>query len=220
MSSTFTNVPISITVVLTAANNPIIAPPSGSSAFTLATANVTLSLSGVIIDGQGAAGTASGINVTNGRNLFVTDTTIRNFSGAGIAAIYVSPPSGVTFNLFVTGTSTSGNNAGIVADGSAGGIVRATLRSSLVSVNANNGITVSTSGSGSAVFLLHQVLVQGNGIGLATGGTGAGFLVDDSRIFGNTTGISAGTGAFLSYGNNNLNANNSDGAFTGTIGLH
>ncbi len=73
---------ITKTVVLTAANRPVIVAPAGSSAFTLATTGVTLSLSGVIVDGAG--GTASGINVTNGRNLFVSDTSIRNFSGAGV----------------------------------------------------------------------------------------------------------------------------------------
>lgn len=218
-SATYTeSLNITKTVVITAPNRPIIVPPGGSSAFILATANVTLSLSGVIIDGAG--GTASGINVTNGRNLFVSDSSIRNFSGAGVAAIYVTPPSGVNFNLFVTGTSTSGNNAGIVADGTAGGSIRASLRSSLVSVNTNGGLTALASGSGGAVFLLHQVLVQGNGVGLASSGTG-GFLVDDSRIFGNSVGISASAGSFvLSYGNNDLNGNfGHDGAFTGTVGL-
>lgn len=202
------------TVVITAPNRAVIVPPGGSSAFTLATANVTLSLSGVIIDGAGGA--ASGINVTNGRNLFVSDTSIRNFSGAGLAGIYVAPPSGVTFNLFVTGSSTSGNNAGIIADGTAGAIIRASVRNSLVSVNANGGIV----SLGGAVFLLHQVLFQGNGVGVVSSGTG-GFLVDDSRIFGNSNGISASAGSFvLSYGNNDLNGNfGHDGAFTGTIGL-
>jgi hypothetical protein len=205
---------ITKTVVITAPNRPIITPPGGSSAFTLATANVSLSIGGVIIDGAG--GTASGINVTNGRNLFVSDSSIRNFSGAGVAAIYVAPPSGVTFNVFVTGSSTSGNNAGIVADGTAGGTVRASLRSSLVSVNTNGGLTA----LGGAVFLLHQVLLQGNGVALTSSGSG-GFLVDDSRIFGNSVGISSSAGSIvLSYGNNNLNGNfGHDGAFTGTVGL-
>lgn len=207
---------ITKTVVITAPNRPIITPPGGSSAFTLATANVTLSLSGVIVDGAG--GTAPGINVTNGKNLFVSDTSIRNFSGA--AGIYVTPPSGVRFNLFVTGSSTSGNAAGIVGDGTAGGIIRASVRNSLVSVNANNGINALASGSGSVVFLLHQVLLQSNGNALAASGA-SGFLVDDCRIFGNSSGISAGAGSFiLSYGNNNLNGNfGNDGAFTGTVGL-
>lgn len=205
-------------VVITTPNRPIIVPPPGSSAFTLATANVSLSLSGVIIDGAG--GTASGINVTNGKNLFVSDSSIRNFTGAGVAAIYVAPPSGVNFRLFVTGSSTSGDNAGIVIDGSAGASIRASVRSSLVSVNTNAGLTAIAGGSGSAVFLLHQVLLQGNGVALATSGTG-GFLVDDCRIFGNSNGIVAGAGTFvLSYGNNNLNGNfGHDGAFTGTVGL-
>ncbi|HEV2159213.1 hypothetical protein [Bradyrhizobium sp.] len=209
---------ITKTVVITAPNRPIIVPPGGSSAFTLATANVTLSLSGVIIDGAG--GTASGINVTNGRNLFVSDTSIRNFTGPGVAAIYVTPPSGVNFGMFVTGTSTSGNNAGIVADGSAGGTVRASVRNSLVSVNTNGGLIALANGPGAAVFLLHQVLVQGNGVGIATSG-GAGFLVDDSRIIGNSKGISAGPGSFiLSYGNNNVAGNfGNDGAFTGPVAL-
>lgn len=214
-SATYTEaLNITKTVVITAPNRPIIVPPGGSSAFTLATAGVSLSLGGVIIDGAG--GTASGINVTNGKNLFVSDSSIRNFSGAGVAAIYVTPPSGVKFNLFVTGSSTSGNNAGIVADGSAGGIVRASVRSSLVSVNTNTGITA----IGGAVFLLHQVLFQGNGVALASSGSG-GFLVDDSRIFGNSAGISAAAGSVvLSYGNNDLNGNfGNDGAFTGTVGL-
>jgi hypothetical protein len=213
---------ITQTVVITAPNHPVIVAPAGSSAFTLATAGATLSISGVIIDGQGAAGTASGINVTNGRNLFVSDCSVRNFGGAGVVAgIYVKPPSGVTMNVFVSGSSVSGNTFGIVLDGTSGGIMRASMSSVLVSVNGNNGLTASTSGSGNAVFLLHQVRLQGNGFGLVGAGTGAGFLVDDSRIFGNNVGIQASGGsAILSYGNNNLNANATDGAFTGNIGLH
>jgi hypothetical protein len=214
-SATYTeSLTITKTVVITAPNRPVIVPPGGSSAFILATANVSLSLSGVIIDGAG--GTASGISVTNGRNLFVSDSSIRNFTGPGIAAIYVTPPTMIAVNVFVTGSSTSGNNAGIVADGTSGGIVRVSVRNSLVSVNTNGGIT----SLGGAVFLLHQVLLQGNGVGLASSGTG-GFLVDDSRIFSNSTGISAAAGSFvLSYGNNNLNGNfGHDGAFTGTVGL-
>jgi hypothetical protein len=213
---------ITKTVVLTAANRPVIVAPAGSSAFNLATANVTLSLSGVIVDGQGASGTASGINVTNGRNLFISDCSIRNFGGAGVVAgIYVKPPSGVNINVFVTGSSVSGNTFGLVLDGTAGGTMRASMTGSLVSVNTNNGLTASTSGSGNAVFLLHHVRVQGNGFGVVGAGSGAGFLVDDSRIFGNNVGIQASGGAaVLSYGNNNLNANTTDGAFTGNIGLH
>jgi hypothetical protein len=50
-SATYTeSLNITKNVVITAPNRPIIVPPGGSSAFTLATANVTLSLSGVIID--------------------------------------------------------------------------------------------------------------------------------------------------------------------------
>ncbi|MGW1422394.1 hypothetical protein ACWAT4_20015 [Bradyrhizobium manausense] len=208
---------ITKTVVITAPNRPIIVPVSGQPAFTLATANVSLSIGGVIIDGAG--GTASGIVVTNGKNLFVSDSSVRNFTAAGVAAIYVTPPSGVTLNVFVTGSSTSGNNAGIVADGSAGGSIRATLRSSLVSVNTHGGLTA-IGGSGSSVFLLHQVLLQGNGAAISAS-NGGGFLVDDCRIFGNSAGISASAGSFVySYGNNNLNGNfGNDGTFTGSIGL-
>ena len=59
----------------------------------------------------------------------------------------------------------------------------------VVSGNANNGITASGSGAGSAVLTIENTTVSSNNYGLVAGGTGAGMLVSQSSIVLNNTGL-------------------------------
>jgi hypothetical protein len=109
------------------------------------------------------------------------------------------------------------NGAGVEADASSSGTVRATISDSVVS-GAGLGTGV---GAGSPGWILvDRTKVSGNEFGLTANGSGAEILVRNSSIFGDTTGLLTSNGGTLySYGNNSVNGNTTNGAFTGTIGL-
>ncbi len=152
--------------------------------------------------------------------LFVIDSFIYNIGGAGITgAINVRPASGVTANVMIERTRIENNRFGIVADGNSGGIIRGVVRDSTIAGNVNNGITVSTTSS-NVVLSVDNCTISGNNFGLVATGANAGMLVGRSVISANNTGLStSSSGVLLSYRDNRLNANTSDGAFAGSIGL-
>ncbi len=115
----------------------------------------------------------------------------------------------------------------IVAGGSQDGIslaaanglpLTATLDRLLVSGNAQAGIT---SGGSLPVFAtVSRSTVRGNGatgIFVSGGGSPSVTRVAQSAIVRNVTGVGAGAGgSILSRGNNTVEGNNADGAFSGT----
>jgi hypothetical protein len=83
----------------------------------------------------------------------------------------------------------------------------------------NRGITVNTTSS-SVVFSVDGCTISGNNFGLMATGSNAGMLVRHSFITANGTGLSiASSGVILSYRDNSLNNNTTDGAFTGAVAL-
>jgi Periplasmic copper-binding protein (NosD) len=152
--------------------------------------------------------------------LFVTDSDFYNTGTSGIAAgILIQPDSGVTAQVTIERSRFENNRFGIIADGTSNGIIRGVVRDSVIAGNVSNGITVSTNSS-SVVLSVDRCAISGNSFGLAAGGSGAGMLVGGSVITANNTGLFTTSGAvLLSYGDNRVNANTSDGAFTGAVGL-
>ncbi len=152
--------------------------------------------------------------------LFVTDSFIYNTGAAGISGgIVVTPASGVTANVTIEQTRFENNRFAIVANGNSGGIIRGVVRDSTIAGTVNNGITVSTAAS-SVVLSVDGCTISGNNFGLVATGANAGMLVGRSVISANNTGLSTSSGGvLLSYRDNRLNANTSDGAFSGAVGL-
>ncbi len=152
--------------------------------------------------------------------LFVTDSFIYNVGASGISGgIVVTPASGVTANVTIERTRFENNRFAIVANGNSGGIIRGVVRDSTIAGSASNGITVSSGGS-SVVLNIDGCTISGNGFGLVASGSNTGMLVGRSVISANNTGLSTSSGGvLLSYRDNRLNANTSDGAFTGSVGL-
>lgn len=151
--------------------------------------------------------------------LIVADSAITNISTVGTAAgIYIKPFAGVAADISIERSRFDANNFGIIADGTAGGIIRGIVSDSFVTNNLHNGITVSTSGS-NVVLTVDNTKVSGNAFGLVAGGSNAGLLVRRSIINTNATGLfSSGGGVLLSYRDNSLNGNTTtDGAFTGFV---
>jgi hypothetical protein len=152
--------------------------------------------------------------------LDITDSDITdNGSGGTNAGIHIVPASGVQANVTITRTQVQGNYFGIFADGRSGGIIKGAIKGSVVSGNTENGITALSSGS-SVVFTIDQTEISGNLAGLFAGGSNAGILARNSTVYGNAIGLDAANGGTLyTYGNNSVNGNTTNGAFTGTAGL-
>ena len=151
--------------------------------------------------------------------LFVTNSIISNDGSGGVTGgIYIVPASSVTANVVIDGSQINGNVFGIVGDGRQGGIVRGTIKNSVVSGSTENGVTALSSGS-SVLFMLDQTEVTGNGAaGLFASGSGAGILARNTSVFKNGIGLDAASGAGLvSYGNNSVAGNTTNGAFTATV---
>jgi Right handed beta helix region len=157
---------------------------------------------------------------TIGAELVVRNTVVENTGGSSSGlngGIYIVPGSDVTAT--VDHSQISSNYFGIVGDGRSGGTIRATISDSVVSSNTENGITVLSSGS-SVVFMIDQTKVSGNLAGLFAGGSNAGILARNTTVYGNNVGLdTANGGTLFTYGNNSVNGNATNGAFTGTASL-
>jgi len=154
--------------------------------------------------------------------LDITDCDIIDNGTSGIGAgVYIKPQdSNAQAIVTITRSQIQGNYFGIFGDGRSGGTIRATIKDSVVSGNTENGITAVSSGA-SVVFMIDQTEVSGNlAAGLFAGGSNAGILARNSTVYGNAIGLDAASGGTLfTYGNNSVNGNATNGAFTGTAGL-
>jgi hypothetical protein len=155
--------------------------------------------------------------------LFVSNSIISNNGSSNNSlsgGIYIVPASGVTAQVSIDHSQITGNYFGIVGDGRSGGIIKGTISDSVVSGSTENGITAVSSGS-SVVFLTDQTKVTNNtSAGLFADGSNAGILARNSTVYGNAVGLdAAGGGTLYTYGNNSVNGNTTNGAFTGTAAL-
>ncbi len=151
--------------------------------------------------------------------LEISNSFITNNGSTGVAAgVLIQPSSGVVASVNISNSHILNNRFGIIADASLGGAIRGVVVNSNVSESTNNGITVSTPGP-NVVLAIDNTTVANNSFGLVATGANAGMLVRRSFITGNATGLFTNGGVLLSYRDNSVNNNTSDGAFTGAIGL-
>lgn len=174
-------------------------------------------------------GTALGIQFTvaNGASseLYVSDTTITD-SGTGAATgggVLINAAAGngsvkAVFNR----VEVKNNVSGIVANGTGtSGIIRVTLRDSIVSGNTTDGASAITpvGGGVTSLFIDQSAITHNIGNGVVSNGANALALVHGSTATANGTGILATNGGqLLSYQTNHVNDNvTANGTFTGTI---
>lgn len=180
----------------------------------------TLILDQVRIGGDGTNGNSALSVEPNGpAKIVVVDSLFINGGGnSSGAGIRIFPQAGGTAQVTLNRVTASGNAFGIAIDGSSStGGINVTISDSVMASNANDGI-VATSSAGTAPIgvLLSNVRSTNNGYGVRSIGSNVTVRVDNSRIAGNGVGISGG-GALLSAGNNIVEANGTNGAFTGAI---
>ena len=209
--------------------------------------NDKINLRGLVIDGFGSG--RNGITFNSGATLDIQDCLIRNFvahgvnlhpagasvllvSNSHIAAngsngIVVAPPAGTAAVSVVVDRSVIERNGfvGVFADGDTAffhGTIDLTVSDSVVSHNATRRIMLSGA-TATVVGMVRGSVIAGHmgGEGLLSSGGLATLRVTKSTIWHNATGFAAQFSAgLISFGDNSLDGNTTDGAPTSTIGYH
>jgi hypothetical protein len=152
---------------------------------------------------------SSGINFapTGASTLFVSDTTVTNNRSNGIL---VTSSGSVPVNGALSRVAASGNGVGVFANGTN---VNLALTDTVAS-NNNYGI-----GASAAAVMVRNSTVSNNAIGIAANQSSI-VRVGQSTVTANGTGWqSTNGGQVVSYGNNNISGNSTDGAVTSTVAL-
>ncbi len=212
-------------------------------------ANDLVNLRGLTFDGVNASGTSGVVFTSGARlhieNCVLQGFTISGITfspGAGSAAttqlvaqnttilnnatgILIQPTGGIAANAVLRWLRITGNTGeGLRVDGTGGsGTINASIADSAASFNASNGIDA-VSGPGKTTVSVMRVVAASNGsAGIQSNQTSGGIAsvtVGSSQLHGNAIGIQATGGAsLLSYANNQVTDNASNGSFTGTTGL-
>lgn len=146
--------------------------------------------------------------------LFVTDTIVRNngvgSTGTGVHLIATTGPG---FVASVDGLRSENNVAGLKAE--TFGVV--TVRNSLAANNGFSGFSaVTPSGSGSVRMLIENSVSTHNGTGGITASNLATVTLSNVVVTDNQTGLAV-SGSVISFGNNKIWGNVTDGTPTLTI---
>jgi hypothetical protein len=155
--------------------------------------------------------------------LVITDTVVSNNKNASSGSgILVKPSGSGSARVSLERVTVEGNGFGIAIDGSGSTAgINVTIADSVSTGNINDGIIATTSAGGAPIGVtLTSTRSTNNGFGLRSIGSNVTVRADRSTIIGNGTGLTAaGGGALLSAGNNVVEANATNGAFSGAITL-
>lgn len=174
---------------------------------------------------DGTSGNGNGIYFAPSApsKLVVTDTEISNNGAASSGAgIRILPSASSSVEAALQRVVISSNTFGVAADGASSTAgINLTLADSLLSAKVNGGFIATTSAGNSPIgALLTNVVSANNGFGVRALGPNVTVRVESSKVAGNNTGItSSGGAAVLTAGNNVVEANGSNGAFSGPVAL-
>lgn len=200
------------------------------------TASDIVTLRGLDIDGI-TTGT-SGINFIGAGTLHVEECLIRGFNGFGInfvpngsaslvvddtivsdngntsgfsGGILVQPTAGDTI-VSLDRVRLTNNAFGLDADGSSASSVHVAVADSLASANANSGFIAETTGPRTTMIIDHTRSTNNGTNGIKASGGNAALFIGGSTVYGNGTGVSIVGGAtLLSYKDNRIDLNSSNG---------
>jgi hypothetical protein len=176
-----------------------------------------------VFTNQNFSGSAGIRFAPNGASkLSVTDTVINNFGSGTGGGIVINPQSGGSALVNLERVTVNGNAFGIAADGSnstAG--INMTIADSMIGGNSQDGIIATTPGGGAPIgVMVKNTKSVNNAFGIRSLGPNVTVRASNSTIAGNGTGLSfGGGGSLLTFGNNEVRANGTDGAFSGSVGL-
>jgi hypothetical protein len=159
-------------------------------------------------------------------NLYVHNTTIsRNGSGATGGGIQLQPTGTGSARVILEGVHVFANsNNGILGDTSGtSGFLGFVLDNSEIANNSGSGIITNASG-GLGALITNSTVFANLQSGISSSGANSTIRVANTTIIGNASAGGAGVnvlgGAIRSYGDNRLDDNGTDGAFTNIISKH
>jgi hypothetical protein len=153
-----------------------------------------------------------GLNNAANREVYIKNTYIRNNSNVGV---FISNAGAGLVDTVIEKTTIENNVFGLIGRNNA----RVTTRESVYSGNSTTGILAEVQVAGpTAEINVDSCVVTANGTGLSAGNSAAanqGILrVSNTFISRNTTGVAAGNGNAGTFGDNKLQGNTANGAFT------
>jgi len=198
-------------------------------------------LRGITIQGIGLGG-GTGLVFNSGFSLTLANSVIRNHTGNGIEirpgatshlsilntlvadngghGILVQPGNAGTAKVALRGVGLLNNSKdGLSLSATvAGPNIRATVRDSLAAHNSSFGFSCNGGPAGGITLMMTASESSNNGGGIFSGGIGCTVIVGQSVVTENATGLqSANSTGPSSYGDNDVNGNDSDGVFLGSV---
>jgi len=179
-----------------------------------------------IRNNPGAGGFGIEFRPTGQSQLFVSDTVVSGFIGGGSQAIRIRPHGAGTADVVLERVQAVHNDAGIVAtaggSSGTGTVVNIAVRDSVASGNGGIGILAKSQvGGPNVVMTLDHVAATSNGVGIEADGSdmgAGGVALSNAQVSGNGTGLmSVNGGVLVSFGNNYVIGNGTDGAPTTTV---
>jgi hypothetical protein len=208
---------------------------SGNGAITTnITSAATIVLRHLSLNGNNSA--SFGIASFTSGTLVIEDCTIQGFTNVGISSdpsargllqvsdsrifnngvgIHVTPFTNQIASVTLNRVELTGNlTDGLVLEG---GVVAGTMRDSVVAGNGQVGVLADAS---QVFFTVEESSIVANlTAGIKTNSAGTVLNVGASTIGGNGTGVLPTAGSLISFGNNQMSANGTDGNFTSTTAL-
>ncbi len=185
----------------------------GNSSGVFASAVAALRMENCVITGFGAA---NNLNATGGLvvdssnvigNIVLADTVIQDCPGSGIAHGVFGNPSNSTLLLERCRILSNGQGVAMLSSG------RGTVRNSVISNNTGIGIRCGGVAASDVRVNVDNCAVTDNGTGIANFFAN-NVTVSNTSITGNTTGVTSNP---ITYGNNRLINNTSDGAMGSVV---
>jgi hypothetical protein len=156
--------------------------------------------------------------------IVITDSSfLNNGTSTTGAGIQILPNGSGSAEVVLERVAVAGNTFGIAADGTSSTAgINMTISDSVVSANSQDGIVATTSAGGApmGVLIKNTRSVNNATFGVRAIGAGVSVRMSGSTVTGSSTGIAAvGGGTLLTFGNNEILGNGSDGAFSGPVAL-
>lgn len=207
---------------------------SGTNAIVVSAATTdVVTLRNLDIDGLGTG--LNGVRLLQARALYVQNCKIYGFTQQGIdvnpstgasslyvsgvdlrsnaqGAIYVRPAGSATVNASITDTIMEFNGRGLRAEDRSVVVVQ----NSIANDNINNGL-VALATSAPVSLSIDGGTSSMNGAAGVYSGNLATVRISNLQVTGNSTGLQVAGGSLVSFGNNRVNGNGTNGAPTSTI---
>ena len=165
------------------------------------------------INGMGTG--INGINYIGGRGLVVERCNVMGFSSNGIN---VAPAAGGQVTIS-NSTLENNRNAIVFTTANSSGVVNGVVSNTTVTQNAIGVLGIAAAGHPLVGIIIDRLVASFNGTGISM--SAANMVLGSSTIVSNGTGISqTNGGSLLSYKNNQINANGSDGTPLPGLGLN